>query len=55
MKFLLKIQLGNAEMQTAADIAEALRDVLDNLDRLPDGGTVRDANGNTVGEWGIIS
>jgi hypothetical protein len=55
MKFVLSINLGNDAMIDSLDVAQALRDVAKVLSR--DGGdaiehgVVRDANGNTIGEW----
>lgn len=62
MKFTLTIELGNAAMLTADDVARSLRDEAKHiandarahkgkLDKLQ--GFIRDANGNTVGEWGF--
>jgi hypothetical protein len=55
-EFYLSIELGNAAMQTPDQVAVALREVADKLtDRgdfaFPEGGKLRDYNGNTVGEW----
>jgi hypothetical protein len=55
MKFVLSINLGNEAMMDPPDVAQALLDIAKILSR--DGGdamehgVVRDANGNTVGEW----
>jgi hypothetical protein len=55
MKFVLTINLGNEAMIDSPDVAQALLDIAKILSR--DGGdameygVVRDANGNTVGEW----
>lgn len=60
MTFTIKIELGNEAMQDPSDVAEALERVADDLrdfgfahilvvDR-----KIRDLNGNTVGEWGMI-
>ena len=55
--FRLVIELGNAGMSSAYDIAAALRDLASRLDEVgfyaPE--TVRDANGNTVGDWELQS
>lgn len=51
-EFRLNIKLGNAAMLTMEDVAQALRDVADKLDAGRDQGVVKDANGNTVGEFG---
>lgn len=53
-KFKLHIKLGNDAMSTKDDIANALRELADKLDRTSDdSGRIRDYNGNTVGEWEI--
>ena len=56
--FTLSIDLGNAAMQTPDQIADALRKVAEKLtDRGdfsgPEDGTIRDYNGNTVGQWNV--
>ena len=56
MKFTLKIELGNAAMQTMDEIKEAIKESLSNS-----GGdalkgiyhSIRDANGNIVGKWEV--
>jgi hypothetical protein len=63
MKFTLTIELGNEAMQTALDVAEALRGTADRLfmyrQGLPDKfganekGHIKDENGNWVGSWEI--
>ena len=55
-EFRLRIDLGNSAMQTAGDVAAALRDVAARLDECPtwergDRGNIVDKNGNTVGTW----
>jgi len=54
-RFRLSITLGNAEMQTADDVAWALGRLITELRAVTlDGettGTIRDLNGNQVGEW----
>lgn len=57
-KLLLEIELGNAAMQTAAEVQHAIAIALLNgtvsvLEPLVIGDAciVRDANGNTVGHW----
>ena len=50
-EFTLKITLGNEAMQTRADIAQALKDVIKKLNSGRDGGYIMDENGNTVGEF----
>lgn len=59
--FTVTIKLGNAEMRTGGNVAEALREVADRLDTYWlfdeiggwDGlsGGIMDINGNTVGRW----
>lgn len=51
-KFTLKIELGNAEMQTTSDIAEALIQVAKVMKfHNQDEGFIRDLNGNRVGTF----
>jgi hypothetical protein len=57
-EFTLTITLGNDAMQTGGDVAEALREVAGRIDDrrgglFEDSGRIRDANGNTVGEWRV--
>ena len=51
--FKLTIKLGNAAMQSNEDVADALRETSAKLEANPRAtrGTIRDRNGNTVGEW----
>lgn len=50
MRFVLEIKLGSEAMQTNEDINAALVKVGERgVD--PDGGTIRDDNGNTVGNY----
>jgi hypothetical protein len=52
-RFALEIKLGNAAMQSGPDVADALRKVADRIENgLEARGRIRDANGNTVGEYG---
>jgi hypothetical protein len=56
LEFTMSISSGNSGMQSAADVARALRQVADRLDAgdadtYPHG--VRDINGNTVGTWSL--
>lgn len=65
MTFTLKIELENDAMQTAEDVARALRDLAVRLKtsgfsgkvRYPptviDGAKIMDENGNSVGEWEV--
>jgi hypothetical protein len=62
MKFRLVITLGNDAMQTPSDVAGLLRALAGSQqgDRPyselpPYGGTLRDANGNTVARWEVTS
>jgi hypothetical protein len=57
MQFKLSIKLGNAAMETAQDVANALRRVVVKVDGISDpslldrGGRITDENGNGVGTW----
>lgn len=51
--FTLRIDMGNDAMQTPYDVADALRGVILTLDNGGTYGAVKDANGNTVGQWAI--
>ncbi|MDQ1113947.1 uncharacterized protein with von Willebrand factor type A (vWA) domain [Microbacterium testaceum] len=60
MEFRLAISLGNAAMLTPADIADALRNIADNIGEgyEPAVATysphqIRDTNGNRVGAWEV--
>jgi hypothetical protein len=58
MKFVLEIELGNDAMQTAEDVAEAIRAKLKGIEAstfdAPEGPyNIRDRNGNTVGKWEV--
>lgn len=58
MKFTLTIELGNAAMQTPADVAAALvgvayKQLAGTLWTDADSGPIRDKNGNTVGRWEV--
>jgi hypothetical protein len=54
--FRVEIKTGNDAMQTAEDLARALRDVADRIEQI-DGyighGRIRDENGNTVGTFDL--
>jgi cytochrome c-type biogenesis protein CcmH/NrfF len=52
--FKLELDGGNAEMQSNADIAEALAQVSDRVAEGEWDGTVRDVNGNTIGEFHTV-
>ena len=58
MKFTLEIELGNAAMRTAEDVAERLERT---AKKLRENGLIRnfygrigDRNGNTVGTWQVV-
>jgi hypothetical protein len=53
-KFVLTIEMGNAAMSDANDVAEALRELADHLQDDSAGG-IRDENGNTVGSWKFVA
>jgi len=63
MKFELELTLGNEAMVSGEDIAWALRNLADKLERTygcadmetEDKGRVRDLNGNTVGTWRTVT
>lgn len=50
-KFYVEIETGNAAMSSTEDIKVALLQVIDKLD-MQYTGSIRDVNGNTVGEYG---
>ncbi len=57
--FEVKINLGNAEMQTSFEVGTALLGVakyIRNLDGPLEGhsGTIMDINGNAVGKWRVV-
>lgn len=54
-EFTLTLKLGNAAMQTPADIAEALRTVANRLDAagIYANEIIMDENGARVGSWDI--
>jgi endogenous inhibitor of DNA gyrase (YacG/DUF329 family) len=59
MKFVLEIELGNDAMQTAEDVAEAIRSKLKGIEastfNTPEGPyNILDRNGNPVGKWEVI-
>lgn len=51
--FNLKITLGNDAMQTADDVAAALRTVIEKLEAGRTSGRIMDLNGNSVGDWDL--
>lgn len=55
MNFTIQIESGNTAMQTPEDVAEALRKAADKITQGGEDGTIRDANGNTVGFWQFLS
>ena len=52
-KFTLHIELGNDAMQTATDVAGALRIVETQLCAGKEFGKILDVNGNSVGRWSL--
>lgn len=60
-QFILAIDLENAAMQDQHDVARALRDVADRLNKYVSTnfgpycieGKIKDINGNTVGKWEV--
>lgn len=61
MRLRVEIEVGNAAMQTRADLRDALREVAEELDvycdDAPEVGTygrIVDANGNRVGRWEVV-
>ena len=59
-QFELTIRLGNAAMQTAADVADALRRAADWIEEYAamehgEAVTLLDANGNRVGAWTVTA
>jgi hypothetical protein len=50
-QFALAIDIGNDAMQSAEDIADALRDVAALLYQGQTSGPIHDVNGNTVGRF----
>lgn len=53
--FVLRIQLGNAAMQDAVDVADAFTGVIVALERGTIAASISDRNGNTVGAWGLLA
>lgn len=61
MTFTLTIELGNDAMQTPQDVAPLLLCIGHQLsaggahwnEPMDSGGSLRDANGNTVGQWRV--
>jgi len=50
--FKVDLELGNDAMQSAEDIADALRDIAKKLEKGISDGKIMDKNGNTVGIFG---
>jgi hypothetical protein len=60
MKFIMEVELGNADMSEPAHLSRSLRNISeiigympDSLDEIPESIPVRDMNGNKVGFWGV--
>jgi len=55
-KFILTIDLGNAEMCERHHVADALRKVTDSILNNDDydSKNIKDVNGNTVGRWKFV-
>lgn len=56
MEFNLKINVDNDAYRNQAvqyQLIDNLKDIIAELDQACDWGTVRDVNGNTVGEWSL--
>lgn len=54
-RFELQIELGNDAMQSGPDVAAALRQVADRIETdLEARGSIKDANGNTVGSYAAL-
>lgn len=61
MKLVIKIQLGNDAMQTRGEALAALMQSVFNGTKVPvgtpfdllDEGSIKDVNGNKVGEWKV--
>ena len=51
MTFRLRIEMGNAEMCSEWDVADALKVVAQRLQKGEQTGKIMDLNGNTVGEF----
>lgn len=51
--FTAKIETGNAAMLDAEHVADALREIAREVFHGGEFGRIRDANGNTVGEWSL--
>lgn len=58
MTFTLTIELGNDAMQTGRDVSDALKQVASKVHSClieeDYGNSIRDENGNKVGEWGFM-
>jgi hypothetical protein len=54
-EFVLRIKLGSSAMQSAEDVAWALRKLADLLEQPgPTDGKLMDLNGNAVGSWTLV-
>ena len=57
VKFFVNIDSGNDAFQegnAAAEVQRILRRIIQRLD-VSDGEVIKDVNGNTVGEWGLMT
>lgn len=53
-RFELSIEMGNDAMQTSDDVADALEQVVKRMRGGDVRGSIRDLNGNTIGEFGFL-
>lgn len=50
---IVSLDLGNAAMSDAEDVAIALTDIANRIRGGQDSGVTKDLNGNTVGSWAV--
>jgi hypothetical protein len=57
MRFFAEINSSNAAFtdDPHSELARILRELADKIERGDDGGKLRDVNGNSVGEYGVIA
>jgi hypothetical protein len=55
MKLTIRIEMGNAAFEDAGELGRILHELADKVaaGAVHDEGKIRDANGNTVGEWSV--